>query len=255
MITLLWEGITAAIAAVLAVSANWDYVREVAKREARPRLASWVIWTVAMTVGSAGAARMGQWPAAVLGFAGAATCGSVVVAGWRCADKKLTWLDGFILLAGAAGIVLLTDAMLWPDRFPLSIAIGISVLTDLCAFVPTYDNARKGEEAPRPYIIDTIGAAAALVGARHFPQPVGVIYPAYQLVACAAAAWLAAIGKARDDKARPTAAIPPPRVAPDCDTAASSHTPAPAATAGSRSGDAAGSPRTDPAGQRNSRLG
>ena len=201
MIILIWEGATAAIAAVFAVWANWDYLREVAKREAKPRLASWVIWTVAMTVGSVGAARMAQWPAAVLGFAGAATCGSVVVAGWRRGDKKLTWLDGFALLAGGAGIVLLTAAMLWPDRFPMTVAIGISVLTDLCAFVPTYDNARNGEEVPRPYIMDTIGAAAALAGARHFPQPVGVIYPAYQVVACAAAAWLAAVGKARDDKA------------------------------------------------------
>ena len=53
MIILVWEGATAAIAAVFAVWANWDYPREVAKREAKPRLASWVIWTVAMTVGSA----------------------------------------------------------------------------------------------------------------------------------------------------------------------------------------------------------
>ena len=196
-----WEGATAAIAAVFAVWANWDYLREVAKREAKPRLASWVIWTVAMTVGSAGAARMAQWPAAVLGFASAATCGAVVVAGWRRGDKKLTWLDRFALLAGGAGIVLLTCAMLWPDRCPMTVAIGISVLTDLCAFVPTYDNARNGEEVPRPYVIDAIGAAAALAGARHFPQPVGVIYPAYQLVACAAAAWLAAVGKARADQA------------------------------------------------------
>jgi phosphotriesterase-related protein len=201
VLILVWEGATAAIAAVFAVWANWDYLREVAKREAKPRLASWVIWTIAMTVGSVGAARMGQWPAAVLGFAGAATCGSVVVAGWRRGDKKLTWLDRFALLAGGAGIVLLTAAMLWPDRFPVTVAIGISVLTDLCAFVPTYDNARNGEEVARPYIIDTIGAAAALAGARHFPQPVGVIYPAYQMVACAAAAWLAAVGKARANKA------------------------------------------------------
>lgn len=230
VITLLWEGATATIAAVFAVLANWDYLREVTKREAKPRLASWVIWTVAMTVGSVGAARMAQWPAAALGFACAATCGSVVVAGWRHGDKKLTWLDGFALLVGGAGIVLLTEAMLWPDRFPMTVAIGISVLTDLCAFVPTYDNARNGEEAPRPYIKDTIGAAAALAGARHFPQPVGVIYPAYQLVACAGAAWLAAVGKRRhvtcyppsQPGPGPIAAIPPPRVTPDGDTAAAS---------------------------------
>jgi hypothetical protein len=230
VITLLWEGVTAAIAAAFAVSANWDYLREVTKREAKPRLASWVIWTIAMTVGSVGAVRMAQWPAAALGFACAATCGSVVVAGWRRGDKKLTWLDGFALLAGGAGIVLLTEAMLRPDRFPMTVAIGISVLTDLCAFVPTYDNARNGEEVPRPYIKDAIGAAAALAGARHFPQPVGVIYPAYQLVACAGAAWLAAVGKRRHVTCYPPsqlgpgpiAAIPPPRVTPDGDTAAAS---------------------------------
>ena len=222
VITLVWEGPTAAVAAAFAVWANWDYLREVTKREAKPRLASWVIWTVAMTVGSAGAARMDQWPAAAFGFASAATCGSVVVAGWRRGDKKLTWLDGFALLAGGAGIALLTGAMLWPDRFPMTVVIGISVLTDLCAFVPTYDNARNGEEVPRPYIKDTIGAAAALAGVRHFPQPVGVIYPAYQMVTCAAAAWLAAVGKRRhvtccppsQPEPGPTAAILPPRPPP-----------------------------------------
>jgi hypothetical protein len=204
MIWVVVRAAAAAASAILTIAANWDYLREVRRRDAHPRLASWSIWAAAMAVGAIGAAQDGQWPAAVLGAAGSATCLSVLVSGWRHGDRTLGWLDGAACVTGGAGIVLLTEAIMWPDRIPMSTAIGISVVTDLAAFVPTYHNAVHGDEVARPYLVFMAGAAIALAAA-DFTQPTGIIYPAYETAACALAAGLATWAARRRPAADPAA--------------------------------------------------
>lgn len=191
-----WRGIAGAAAAILLVWANWDYLREVRNKAAAPRLASWSIWTAATLIGAIGAAEAGQWTTALFSLAATASSASVLALGWRLGDRNLSWLDGIAIVIGSTGLLTLAAAIAWPGSIPLTAAIGISVATDACAFLPTYANARDGREAPRPYVIYTVAAALALAAA-DFSQPAGLIFPSYLVAASGVAAWVATAGKAR----------------------------------------------------------
>jgi hypothetical protein len=180
------RGLAATMAAVLMVAGNLDYLRDVRRHRADPRLASWGIWTAAMGIGAYGAARVGQWPSAALGAAGAVTCAAVLAAGWRHGDQDTRWLDVAAGLAGGAGLVLITEAGV--GLVPAAAGITAACLADLGAFGPTFGNARAGGEVPRPFVLF---AAAALLALAASTSLTGVIYPAYEAAACSLAAVLA----------------------------------------------------------------
>jgi hypothetical protein len=183
--------IAASGAAALAVGANLDYLRDVRRpaadpARARPRLASWIIWTGAMSIGAAGAARVRQWPSAALGAAGAGTSISVLVSGWDHGRRDVGWLDFAAGIAGGAGFVLIAEAGM--GMVPAGAGITAAVAADAAAFVLTFRNARQGGESPRPYMIY---AAAGLLALAASSSLAGAIYPAYEMLACSAAAIVA----------------------------------------------------------------
>jgi hypothetical protein len=187
----------AVLAAALAAGANLDYLRDVRRRRgdphrADPRLASWGIWTGAMSVGAYGAARVRQWPSAVLGMAGAVTSLSVIVSGRRHGDLGIGWLDFAAGLSGGAGLILIAEAGV--GMIPAAAGIIAAVLADLGAFLPTFKNARRGLEAPRPYMMY---AAAAVLTLAASSSLTGMIYPLYEVAACSLAAILAVGGRRR----------------------------------------------------------
>jgi hypothetical protein len=181
----------AAASTVVTIWGNWSYLAEV-RRGTNPRLVTWIIWTGALSVGAAGAARDQQWAAAALGAADAATALAVIVAGWRRSKRDTGWLDMAAAAAGGAGIMLLAGAMILPS-VPMIAAVAVAVVTDFCAFLPTFANARNGKEPPGPFVIFAAGGVLALAGA---DQAVGTVYPAYLTGACVLAALLAVRGRA-----------------------------------------------------------
>jgi hypothetical protein len=178
--------IAASGAAALAVGANLDYLRDVARHRTRPRLASWVIWTGAMAIGAAGAARVRQWPSAALGVAGAGTSGAVLIFGWGHSTREIGWLDFAAGISGGAGLVLVTESGM--GMVPAGAGITAAVLADLAAFTLTFRNARAGGESPRPYLLYALAGLLALAAST---SPAGMIYPAYEATACGACAVIA----------------------------------------------------------------
>jgi hypothetical protein len=181
----------ASSAAALAVGANLDYLRDVRRpagdpRRARPRLASWIIWTGAMSIGAGGAARVRQWPSAALGLAGAGTSISVLISGWDHGRRDVGWLDFAAGIAGGAGFVLITESGM--GMVPAGAGITAAVLADLAAFVLTFRNARAGRESPRPFALYALAGLLALAASTSIA---GAIYPAYEATACATAAVIA----------------------------------------------------------------
>jgi hypothetical protein len=185
--------IAAAVAAGLALWANLDYLVKVRRGEVRPRLVSWAIWTAALTTGAAGSAMARQIPGAALSAAGAVTGAFVLVTGWRRGNREFDSLDAGAAIGGGAGLVLLAIAAADPTAVPVVVAVAIAAATDLAAFAPTFRNAWRGNEAVRPNVTYALGGAVALAFT-DFAVPAGVIYPAYELAACALAAALAAHG-------------------------------------------------------------
>jgi hypothetical protein len=169
----------AAAAALLVVAASWGYLRDVRRRRADPRLASWGIFTAAMGAGSAGAAESGQWPGFVLTAAGSVTCAAILVSGWRHGNREFGRLDGVCAVLGAAGVALLAVAAWWPQLVPAVAAVAVSVATDLAAYLPTFRNGWRGAETWPPFAQLAVASALTLAVA-DWAVPAGVIYPVYE---------------------------------------------------------------------------
>lgn len=184
------------VATVLVVAANWQYIAEVIRREAHPRLVSWAIWAVSMGIACAGAAVAGQLPAATLAGAGSAGCLVVLVAGWRHGERDVGWLDAWCAAVGGAGAVLLAASVIWPGVVPVAAAITASVVTDASAFLPTWRNAWHGNEPLQPFVIFTVAAIVSLA-VSDMTVPAAVIFPIYETAANALASLLIAASPAR----------------------------------------------------------
>lgn len=189
--------LTAAIlSAALMIAAGWGYVRQV-RAEADPRLASWAIWTAAMTVAAAGAGVTGQWPAAAQAGAGAVGCAAVLVAGWRHGSRRAGVLDWAGLAAGGGGVLLLAVALAWPGLMPVWAAVAVAVGTDVAAFLPSWANGWAGREPARPYLLYAAAAVAVLVVADP-AQPAGVLFAAYEALACTGMVVLVVVRRAAE---------------------------------------------------------
>lgn len=169
--------LAAACGAALSVGGNLPYAAAV-RRGARPRLASWAIWSAALCTGAAAAATARAWTAA--GYAGACAAGSIAVlaCGWRHGTREFGRLDAACLAAGAAGVACLALAAAFPRLLPAWPAAAAAALTDLIAFLPTYRSGLRGGEPWLPYALYGTGAALALA-AGGLANPAGVIYAAY----------------------------------------------------------------------------
>jgi hypothetical protein len=204
----------AAVALVIRGSAG--YIRDVASGAA-PRLATWVVFTVAMGEGTAAAAMKGAWPSAGLTLAGTVTCAAIVAAGRRHGRRDIKRLDRVCAALALAGVGLLTAADLDPRLLPVAVAIAVSVGADGLAFAPTFANGWRGAEPWRPFA--QFGLAATLTLAAASGGPAGVIYPSYEVVVNAAMAAVAVLGWRRAQgsalaRSRPPAPNSPGTVSP-----------------------------------------
>jgi len=175
------------LGSALTAAAALPYILDIARGRARPRIASWSIWTVVQAIGTASAFSAGQLPTACYTLLCAAGCAAVVFLGWRYGSREFGRLDAVCVTLAAEGVALLAVATWVPGFIPVSWAVAVSVATDFLAYLPTFHHAwrRPKEEPWIPYAM--FGAAAALVLlVTDYRVLVGVIYPTYLFAADAA---------------------------------------------------------------------
>ena len=171
-------------ASTLTAGAALPYILDIVRGRARPRVASWGIWTVVQVVGTVSAFTARQLPGACYTLFCAAGCAAVVVLGWRHGSRDFGPLDAVCVALAAEGVALLAVAAALPRLVPMSVAVGVSVATDFLAYLPTFRHAwrRPDEEPWLPYAL--FGAAAALVlWVADYRVLAGVIYPLYLFAA------------------------------------------------------------------------
>ena len=175
--------LTVASSALTAVAAL-PYILDITRGRARPRVASWGIWTVVQAVGAVSAFTIRQLPGACYTLFCALGCAAVVFLGWRHGSRDFGALDAVCVALATEGVVMLAVAAALPRLVPLSWAVAVSVATDFLAYLPTFRHAwlRPDEEPWLPYAL--FGAAAALVlMVADYRILAGVIYPMYLFVA------------------------------------------------------------------------
>jgi hypothetical protein len=175
------------LGSALTAGAALPYIIDIVRGRARPRIASWGIWTVVQAIGAASGFSAWQLPAACYTLLCAAGCAAVVVLGWRHGSREFGRLDAVCVTLAAEGVALLAVAAWVPRLIPMSWAVAVSVATDFLAYLPTFRHAwlRPDEEPWIPYAM--FGVAAGLVLAvADFRVLTAVIYPTYLFAADAA---------------------------------------------------------------------
>jgi hypothetical protein len=175
------------LSSALTAAAALPYIIDIVRGRARPRIASWSIWTVVQAIGAASAFSAWELPGACYTLLCAAGCAAVVFLGWRHGSREFGRLDAVCMTLATEGVALLAVAAWMPRLIPMSWAVAVSVGTDFLAYLPTFRHAwlRPDEEPWIPYAM--FGVAAGLVLAvADFRVMVGVIYPTYLFAADAA---------------------------------------------------------------------
>ncbi|MGB4762721.1 MAG: hypothetical protein WBP12_05205 [Candidatus Saccharimonas sp.] len=176
----------------LVALSTWPYIRSVLSGQVRPRLVSWGIWTVLAVIMTIAALSEGQMQSALLTGVTAASCGVIVVLGWRQGNRTVTRIDWICLAGAVAGIVaflVIRDVM---------VALVISVAVDAVAFIPTLAHAWNDpeEESLTAFAMAASGevfviVAAVLEGATF----AGLLYPVYAVLFNGATAVVILVGR------------------------------------------------------------
>lgn len=178
-------GLLTAASAGITLAGGFVYLLH-ARREARPQVVSWVIWTVLAVILAASSLITGQVPAAVYVAADGAMGAAALVVVIRRGDWTLEPLDWVCGAGAAASLVLLAAA-----QSPSAATIA-AVTADAFACGPTVTHAWK-KPREEPWLAfagwtagGALALAAALAGRHH--GITAVVSPAYLLVANGAVA-------------------------------------------------------------------
>jgi hypothetical protein len=162
------------LSSVLSLAAALPYIHDVVRGRTKPRLASWLMWSILPAVASAAAFATSQLPAAVLSLCIALQCALIVVLGYKHGSRVLAKLDvtclvGALLALGLWGFL----------NSPAAAALTI-VLTDFLAAIPTLRHSweRPYEETWLAFALSGTSGAVTLL-AVNFALLTAVAFPLY----------------------------------------------------------------------------
>jgi hypothetical protein len=164
---------------LISVSASAPYIVEVLRGKTKPRVVSWLTWTMLTAIAGAASLADHQYPAAILSFCSAFSTGLIVVLGLRYGDRKFTSLDIVCQAAALAGLALwlLLDS-------PVA-AVLTMVTIDLVGCVPTIVHSwhKPYEETWIAFAMSSLAAALTLAAVNSGWQVTAVAYPIYLVLA------------------------------------------------------------------------
>lgn len=180
------------IGAIIAATGTLPYMLSTIRRESRPQLVSWSVWTVLAGIIMISSYLEGEWVSAILSLEGFVSCAIIVVLGWRQGNFQLNKIDIVCLIGACMGIgslVVLRDPFM---------ALVVSVLVDAIAFVPTLIHGWNdpNEESFTCFATAVVSAGISLfVAVITHASVMGLIYPLYAVVFDGAMAIIILVGR------------------------------------------------------------
>jgi hypothetical protein len=168
---------TAALVAsssALALVANLPYLADIRRGSTRPRLATWLVWSILPAVASAAAFAAGQIPAAALSLCISLQCALVVALGYKHGDRTVDRLDVICLLGALMAL------SLWAVLRSPAIAVCLIVITDMFGAIPTVRHSwlRPHEETWLAFALSGLSGVLILFAA-DFAVLTAVVFPLY----------------------------------------------------------------------------
>lgn len=148
-----------ALGSILTIVAIIPYLLEVISKKTKPRIVSWLVWTIITSIAAIAALVDRQYPTAILLFSAALETLAVVVLGWKNSDKTIEKIDVICFVGAVIGIIL------WQVFDSPAIAVIATVIADFIGGIPTLLHSWKKpqEETWITFFISSIGAMCTLL--------------------------------------------------------------------------------------------
>ena len=162
------------LSSALTLAAVVPYLIEVVQKKTKPRVVSWLVWTVITSTSAIVSLSDGQYATAVLLFSAALETLSIAVLGWKNGDKKIERLDVVCFIGAMIGVVM------WQIFDSLVLAVIATVLADFIGCIPTLVHSWKkpGEETAATFFLSALGAICTLLIVIDW-QVTSVAYPIF----------------------------------------------------------------------------
>lgn len=137
------------ISCLLTLVSVIPYYRDIAKGKDKPRIATWLIWTILALIGGSASLVDRQIPAGIFTLATAVECGMVVVLGLKHGDHTFEKLDIFCLFAALASLCL------WFLFKSPTIGVVVVLIADFIGSIPTFKHCwqKPYEETLLTYLL------------------------------------------------------------------------------------------------------
>ena len=147
------------LGSVLTIVAIIPYLIEVISKKTKPRIVSWLVWTIITSIAAIAALVDRQYPTAILLFSAALETLAVVLLGWKNSDKTIEKIDVVCFAGAAIGIIL------WQVLDSPAIAVIATVVADFIGGIPTLLHSWKKpqEETWITFFISFMGAVCTLL--------------------------------------------------------------------------------------------
>lgn len=164
------------IGTALTTASFVPYLRDIIRHGARPRLVSWVIWSLLLGLMTVVSVEEKQWASALVAGVSGLGCLAVVALGLRYASRHVTRLERVTLMGALLGI-----ALWFVVGSPL-VVMMIALAVDALAYIPTFIHGwqEPEEESVLAFACAGVGEVIILVAVwmQHAPL-LGMLYPLY----------------------------------------------------------------------------
>jgi hypothetical protein len=162
------------ISSILAIVNILPYIRDVYRKKNKPRIVSWLTWSLLTGIASAASFSDRQYASGILLLLSSLETLSVVILGWRFGVREFDFFDAACQAAAVVGLVL------WLIFNSPSIAIIATISIDIAASLPTLRHAwrKPFEETAITFFLGSLAALFTFMAAKNF-KITAVAFPIY----------------------------------------------------------------------------
>lgn len=166
------------ISSVFAIASILPYISDVLKKKTKPRIVSWLTWSLLTAIASAASFSDKQYASAILTLIAAIETMTVVVLGYKHGDRKFNRLDVFCLRGVFVGLGL------WAIFRSPAVAIIAILAIDFVGTIPTIKHSWQSphEETTITYILGLFASIFTLLAAKEL-KITAVAFPLYLVLA------------------------------------------------------------------------
>ncbi|MEK7059944.1 MAG: hypothetical protein AAB971_04285 [Patescibacteria group bacterium] len=166
------------LSGLLTIACVAPYIHDIIKRRTKPRIVSWLNWTLLTAIATAAAISGEHWSSAVLTGSATVATMAIVLLSLKYGNRKVEALDVVCQAGAIIGLVL------WVMFSSPLIALVMSAFIDFIVGLPTYKHAwqKPFEETQLTFAIAALAALLGLIAVDKLSLP-NLLFPVYLLLA------------------------------------------------------------------------